>query len=52
MNLTAPVGNVKLSNAVMRQVDSVAGFKLAIQEIRPKNSGFRQLVRNCPHHLV
>jgi hypothetical protein len=31
----------------MRWADSMIGFKLAIQEIRPKNPGFRQLVRNC-----
>ena len=33
----------------MRQADSMTGFRLAVQMIRPKNLGFRQLlVRNCP----
>jgi hypothetical protein len=26
----------------------MTGFKLALQEIRPQNPGFRQLVGNCP----
>jgi hypothetical protein len=34
---------------VMSQPDSITGTKLAVQEIRPENPGFRQPVRNnCP----
>jgi len=46
LNLTVPGGNV------MGQTDSMTGFKLAAQEFWPKNSGFKQLVRNCPYHLA
>jgi hypothetical protein len=33
--------------ALMRQADFMPGFKLAVEEIRPKNPGFRQPVENC-----
>lgn len=33
---------------ILRQANSMTGFKLALQEIRPQNPGFRQLVGNCP----
>jgi hypothetical protein len=32
---------------VVRQADSMTGFTLAVQEIRPKAPGFLLLVRNC-----
>jgi hypothetical protein len=40
--------HIPLAVALMRQADSMTGFKWAVQEIRAKNPGFRQLVRNCP----
>jgi hypothetical protein len=34
------------SIVLKRQADSLTGIKLAVQEIKPKNPDFRQLVRN------